>query len=459
MKGDFTRDTFDPTKHFSRVLMQQGRVLLDPDWNEQTSILLHYMRMLATHLIGPHGGPSDDLGFEITWDDNGLKIGPGCYYVDGVCCENRPADGVPIAYADQPNYSKDLEVNLEGDKTYLAYLDVWERHISWVEDWKHSEPGIREVALGGPDTCTRAKVVWQVKATPWQNGTCPDDLADVLVSKERGKLKARAKADPATAGDDPCTVEPDARYRGAENQLYRVEIHRGGQAWAGNSNNKDEAATFKWSRENGSVVFPLASPPGMTVTVEKLGSDGDLRLKVGDWVEFVDDDITLGDGSGPLFLVDAIDPLEGRVALKAPDDASDFEMPEYERPQDKHALLRRWDQIQGEPDHFSGGAILITESSGDNDEDWLHLEDGVQIQFPPLENGDARREYRPGDYWLIPARTATRDVEWPGTIADPLAVPPHGVDHHYAPLATIKLSDDGSVTPTDCRKSFAACAM
>ena len=29
MKGDFTRNTFDPTKHYSQVLMQQGRVQLD----------------------------------------------------------------------------------------------------------------------------------------------------------------------------------------------------------------------------------------------------------------------------------------------------------------------------------------------------------------------------------------------------------------------------------------------
>ena len=38
MKGDFTRDLFDPTKHYSGVLMQQGRVQLDADWNEQGSI-------------------------------------------------------------------------------------------------------------------------------------------------------------------------------------------------------------------------------------------------------------------------------------------------------------------------------------------------------------------------------------------------------------------------------------
>ena len=41
MKGDFTRITFNPTKHFSRVLMQQGRVQLDaplqrylPEWGQ-----------------------------------------------------------------------------------------------------------------------------------------------------------------------------------------------------------------------------------------------------------------------------------------------------------------------------------------------------------------------------------------------------------------------------------------
>ena len=65
MKGDFSRDTFDPAKHFTRVLMQQGRVLLDSDWNEQTSLLLHYLRTLAADIIGPHGGPVVGCGFHI----------------------------------------------------------------------------------------------------------------------------------------------------------------------------------------------------------------------------------------------------------------------------------------------------------------------------------------------------------------------------------------------------------
>src|ERR1700730_13319486 len=94
-RGDFTRDTFDPAKHFSCVLMQQGRVLLDEDWNEQAAILLHYLRTLATDLVGSNWGRRqiagvDNTGFLITLSDDkkNVSIGPGRYYVDGILCEN-----------------------------------------------------------------------------------------------------------------------------------------------------------------------------------------------------------------------------------------------------------------------------------------------------------------------------------------------------------------------------------
>jgi hypothetical protein len=34
VKGDFTRFLFDPLKRYVGVLLQQGRVILDADWNE-----------------------------------------------------------------------------------------------------------------------------------------------------------------------------------------------------------------------------------------------------------------------------------------------------------------------------------------------------------------------------------------------------------------------------------------
>ena len=46
---------------------------------------------------------------------------------------------------------------VQGEK-YVVYLDVWERHITALED-----DSIREKALGRPDTATRTQVIWQVK--------------------------------------------------------------------------------------------------------------------------------------------------------------------------------------------------------------------------------------------------------------------------------------------------------
>ena len=38
MSGDYSRQRFDPQRDFSGVLMQQGRVQLDADWNEQVEL-------------------------------------------------------------------------------------------------------------------------------------------------------------------------------------------------------------------------------------------------------------------------------------------------------------------------------------------------------------------------------------------------------------------------------------
>src|ERR1700730_17119646 len=197
MEGDYSRDTFDPIKHFSRVLMQQGRVQLDADWNEQASIFLHYLRTLAVDLIGLHGGPADNLGFEITPQNQteppkirDLTVGPGRYYVDGILCEKEEADPNTLkikviegekrskpsgGYFNQPDYPLDPEKNSADrlpDGALFVYLDVWERDITYIED-----DSIREVALGGPDTAGRAKTVWQVKVKPLR------DLADATAAQ------------------------------------------------------------------------------------------------------------------------------------------------------------------------------------------------------------------------------------------------------------------------------------
>ena len=83
--------------------------------------------------------------------------------------------------------------------------------------------------------------------------------------------------------------------------------------------------------------------------------------------------------------------------------------------------------------------------SGDG---FIALENGVEVRF---EAG----YYNTGDYWLIPARTATRDVDWPRDDHDrPQARPPDGIAHHYAPLALVEVVAGVATTAHDCREPF-----
>jgi hypothetical protein len=467
MKGDFTRNTFDPTKHFTRVLMQQGRVQLDADLNEQTAILLHYLQNLTRDLIGPHGGPLDQCGFRIVAPPEELDeeekrqagdlklhsdlpdffIGSGRYYVDGRLCENETI----ATYQYQPDYPAPQLLERAG----LVYLDVWERHLSFIEDG-----AIREVALGGPDTATRAKLVWQVKVWPLNAANCAavqdqwEELLEIWQPAHRGRLIAQAKKPEGAELTDPCITPPRARYRGAENQLYRVEIHQGGS--------KDQAR-FKWSRDNGSVVFPIRTMNGSLVVLEHLGRDNRLGLVVGDLVEVVDNEYALGEAEArPLVRVDKVDPVELTVTLSLPNNLA-LELPYIEN-DPRRPLLRRWDHREGT---LSLGGLKLTDDKvlPVIEGDWITLEDGVQVYFQPPETG--QHHYRTGDYWLIPARTATGDVEWSlktdregnpikdnKGIVQPLALPPHGVEHHYAPLALIAVEGKSVTWIEDCRCRF-----
>jgi hypothetical protein len=490
-KGDFTRDTFDPFKHFSRVLIQQGRVQLDADWNEQADILTHYLRELARAIIGSHGGPEGEDGFAVSTEDASGKvadkgdffIGVGDYYIDGILVENEDVDEdgnpLPYTYMYQPYYApKPAAIPIESAQFNLVYLDIWEEQITYLQDEL-----IREVALGEgrPDTATRAQIVWQVKVlsdsalkkvdinlsgifdqiqkTPDKNKPqvistqikeITKHLRELLQPKDRGLLKAKAKVD-TQDGTDPCITPPESQYRGDENQLYRVEIHKGNISR--DSTQGDTIATFKWSRDNGSVVFPITSQPepdgkNTTVIIGNVGRDERLTVEQGDWVEIVDDDYILQGRAESLLKVnkvDETDPLNIVLTLE--------NVFSYSVNMEKNPILRRWDQRarapkkDSEPDLFDTktGTVKIVEGQGEgpNETNWITLEDGVQMQFQ-LGNSN----YRTGDYWLIPTRTITGDVEWPTKKTVPvqhIALPPHGVDHHYAPLAIIQFDGGNNI--------------
>ncbi|HSJ57014.1 MAG TPA: DUF6519 domain-containing protein [Anaerolineae bacterium] len=437
MKGDFTRYTFKPGNHYSSVRSQQGRVQVDADWNEEVDILAHLDRTTRRDVIGACGGPqgqdaggNDLAGFRIDASGAELRITRGRYYVDGLLVENE--EEVPIT--EQPdlpyppdNVMEDVLVpagETLTDGSYLAFLDVWERHVTALE-----APHIREVALGGPDTTTRTQVVWQVRLmrADTDDGTAPDcatELAlwDELTAPSSGQLRARAE--PGETETDPCVVPEQAGYRGLENQLYRVEVHR---VVSG------DEITIKWSRENGSVVFAWTGQDNLDpnkLTLSGTGRDAVLGLATDDWVELTDDRHELRGEPGLLVRVVNV---EGDVLTIDPGlstvDLADLTV---------NSKVRRWDV-------GSTGEITVDLTLADN---WIALENGVEVA---LDAGT----YRTGDYWLIPARTATRDVEWPADGAgDPLPQPAQGVEHHYCRLAVLDLQGEVWQLIHDCRNLF-----
>jgi hypothetical protein len=204
-------------------------------------------------------------------------------------------------------------------------------------------------------------------------------------------------------------------------------------------------ATFKWSRENGSVVFPIESISAQddqtdsVITLKNLGQDV-YMLSEKDWVEIVDDDYVLCGRAEYLCRVKSIDRINLQVTLQRPPP------PNVGRNPSLHPLLRRWDQRQSETDAaLVGGTIPISYSSP---EQWLNLENGIQVSFagPGL--------LHTGDYWLIPSRTDTGDIEWPTVASVPVKMGPLGIKHHYAALALLRFDESG-MRVRDLRRVFA----
>jgi hypothetical protein len=403
MKGDFSRSTFRRIKHYRKVKLQQGRVQVDADWNEQVDIQAYYDQMSLRDIIGSSGAPADDAGFLISQSSPGsYRIGAGRYYVNGLLVENE----------------KDFEVPLSAPGKYLAYLKVWEQGVTALDD-----PEIRESALGGPDTSVRSKIAWQVLFHSLKEDV--DKEWENLITqslRSTGTLAARSRHEEGIT--DACMLPPGAGYRRLENQLYRVEVHDSGQDGRG--------ATFKWSRDNGSVMAAVTKISGSELTVSSVGRDGHaLAFREDQWIEVTDESRELAGKPGTLAKITDVREETQTLVIAQPigDPITEINYPSRYRPK-----VIRWD---------SAGKMAIPTFDGAPDRGYIHLEDGLEVKF-------GAGSYRTGDYWLIPARTVKGDIEWPSS-SGPEALAPEGIIHHYCRLAVL---DFNKRQVTDLRQIF-----
>ncbi|HMA45896.1 MAG TPA: DUF6519 domain-containing protein, partial [Frankiaceae bacterium] len=349
MRGDFSQLALDAGV-YSQVLMQQGRVLVDADWNAAGTALLTAQRALAADLIGPHGGPATDLGFSIAGTTSDFEIGPGVYYVDGIRCALAPDAAGPdgaVRWSRQP-YPPFGDTPTLPDPPRLAYLDLWERHVTCLQD-----DTIREVALGGPDTTSRVQVVWQVRVMSIagdDGGAFRTSGTDFPLEAWRSQLAGQPPQlrvwarEPADRDDTPCLAGPDARYRGAANCLYRVEIASAAPP------------TFVWSRENGSVVAGWNETDGADLRVTGV-RDTARGFTAGDWVELTWDTLELAGQAGTRARVAQVDRAVVDRAVITLDPAT-ATGPIAATPV-PHAQVRRWDQRERTDHPLTGGAVPV----------------------------------------------------------------------------------------------------
>jgi hypothetical protein len=481
MHGDFSRDSFDPKLNFARVLMQQGRLIVDADWNEQSAILLHYMRTLAADLIGWHGGPdvvhesaavsgppavpavSARGPFVVALDNGKLAYNPGRYYVDGFLCEHEQ-----LSTQDVTMWPHAITINDDAadpaTKNFLVYLDVWQRFVCASLDPNH----LSDPALQGLDTSGRLETVCavrMVKAFILENDP---KLADRLQFRTLKFMVKTATGDVATSigtrapasdlelprliawtnresesGED-CDDDANTGYTGLENQLYRVEVHHEGADgvtfWDGSEldpKTKDPrgAFTLKWSRDNGSIVF-AATAGTTTARLKTKWRDDSRAIRKGDLVEL----ITSSSETGTIVSVTSVQDDNGVITIE-------FAQPEKSafKPEEP-IIIRRWDHRSRKSFPVSvNGGFLVKEQLDENkqktgDSIAISIEDGIFVRLSLGKDGDVRK-LQAGDYWLIPARAAVGDVIWPPDPTDsskPKAVPARYTEHHYAPIALIK---------------------
>jgi hypothetical protein len=383
--------------------MQQGRAQIDADFNEQVDISEHLLASLGQDVIGASGASASSFQVVLA-SARELRILPGRMYVDGKLCvldadllytQQRDLPSAPVPSGDPLDTSR---------VPYLVYLDVWERHVSSLED-----AALREVALQGADTCTRTQLVTQVKLLRLSS-----DPSSAAASAWDSQPEWRALT---SSSPGKLTISLDAAgYQGHENQLYRLEIHdvQGADFY------------YKWSRDNGAICARVTLTADRQVTLDALPRDEYSTFASGQRVELLDEATELSGLPGLIALLTRSENQDLQFEIEATPRAPSFQL-------GQRLLMRRWDG-------FGKTAAGVP----------LRLERGINAQLSP-------GLLRPGDYWQAPARELSHDVTWPRDPARPLAplaLPPHGVRHSYARLAKVYLSQNQLVQVVDLRQLF-----
>lgn len=457
---DISRDATDLRKHYSRVQMQQGRVLTDDDFNEAERLDAEDARRVRFDVIGPAGSPDD--GFKLKVVAGELTMSAGTYYVGGLRLELESDEAINLQsdWLQQGSNPGETLAAPGAERFDFVWLDVWQQPVSAVEDKE-----LLEAALGGADTSSRIRTMRRARVlTGVGDVDCADAWTQLLTSlSSQGTVDgfelvpdAKLKIGPdGTAGtDDLCSPPVNGGYLGAENQAIRVEIVGTNQ--------------FSWGFDNGAPLYRvklLADSTGALrrihmLTVPKDQAHYPLEGQV---VELLPWSTLLSNGqknaelSGFLAAVNGgynPDTQDLFISTAPGNDTGNPVMPFGQRwsarsdsaaisnetaPEDVYFYMRVWNRGADTTSPAKIGFVPGTPIS--------LAGTGLQVTFTGTN-------LRPNDFWIIAARPETPNVFVPWELS--IGRPPHGVRRWIAPLGVIHWPAPNAPPEVidDCRPTF-----
>ncbi len=235
MKSQISRSSFDPSKRYSGVFQQQGRMITDADWNELQAIARTRLDEALRDVVG--GGVPRARPLALRFNQTQLEIVPGLLYAGGLPA--RVPGSAAFTYATQPDFPSAPGAVALND---VLYVDAWEREVCYLED-----PSLQDPGLNGADTCTRSQTMLQIKRAPAgfapesdpRNPSCGSALLAIGLRRAQSSLDLLDPNATEVAIDQP-----------VGNFVFRVEVHD----VQGPANNPT-SITLKWSSENGAESF------------------------------------------------------------------------------------------------------------------------------------------------------------------------------------------------------------
>jgi hypothetical protein len=468
MPSDRARVSFDPDRKWRGLVAQQGRVTVEADWNEAAAIQALSDRLTALDVIGPLGSP--DGGYAVTAGGSGsppsggpgpLTVGAGTVYVGGVRLDldhEVELDGTPQPdWLDQSTDALWVAPEPAGfsppvpppdSANELVYLLAVEQEVSALE-----VPELADVALGGPDTMQRVRILQRFVRWPTDSPDCSRAWAEVQAAWKTMGLdfdsstmllgsaaQLEVSFDPVPPNAGPCEPTAAGGYLGPENQMIRVQVASVDPATG--------VPTIVWGFDDATFLYELQSAvphsPGVVLTLTQNPVDSYHYPQAGQAVELLRDTAALSptdDGNGPF---DYITSGSGFItAVTSAYNPSLMNLTVADQPPADYLstsatpqlYLRVWQDTAEAP----AGTPVELKATG--------VTTGIQVTLTSSEG------FHPGDFWCFAVRPSVANLVYPARIAA-VPQPPDGPRVWACPVAFVAWSGSGPPAITSCIPPF-----